>query len=84
MFIDANQITELIRKYEGIQASSHSPIERVAANAIIKDLEGLIDSEAARLEKMAADFEDEEWGRLEREGAAFQKEAAFLDWPHGV
>ena len=85
MFIDANLITALIEKYEKIAAGSgEAPITvwRLA-RAVVLDLEGLIDAEAARMEKMADDFEAEEYGRFEREDSIIQREVDF-NWPHGV
>ena len=79
MFIDTNAITVLIEKYEGLGHMIIHP------NAIIKDLEGLIDQEAAHLDKMADDYADEEYGRLERENAAIEKELEVdFNWPHAV
>ena len=88
MFIDANQITVLIQKWEAIAEEASSVINlslQDTADKIVQDLEALIDDEAARLEKMADDFEAEEYGRLELEEAALQKEARVdFNWPHGV
>jgi|TARA_Y100000310_G_C20409341_1_gene681174 hypothetical protein len=82
MFIDANLITVLMEKYEESVRNGQIFIH---PNTVIRDLEGLIDAEAARLEKMADDFEAEEYGRLELEEAALQKEARVdFNWPHGV
>jgi hypothetical protein len=82
MFIDANEITALIKKYEGLEHIIIHP------NAIIKDLEGLIDAEAVRqeaaMDKMAEDYEDEEYGRFEREDAAIEKQLSMQDWPGGI
>jgi hypothetical protein len=86
MFIDANAITVLIEKYEAISSGmSLTDARRSWADRVVRDLEGLIDQEAARLDKMAEDYAAEEYGRLERTNAAIEKELeAFCNWPHGV
>ena len=80
MFIDANLITALIEKYEESVRNGQIFIH---PDTVIRDLEGLIDAEAARMEKMADDFEAEEYGRIEREDSIIQREVDF-NWPHGV
>jgi hypothetical protein len=87
MFIDANAITVLIEKYEAISAGEVPGLGcgRNWADRIVRDLEGLIDQEAAHLDKMADDYADEEYGRLERENAAIEKELEVdFNWPHAV
>jgi hypothetical protein len=80
MYIDANQITALIEKCEELIKNGQIFIH---PKTIIKDLEGLIDAEAAQMEKMVDDFEAEEYGRLQLEDSRIQKEVDF-DWPGGV
>ncbi|MAG24255.1 MAG: hypothetical protein QF662_04590 [Phycisphaerae bacterium] len=87
MFIDANAITVLIEKYEAISAGmdGYWDARRSWADRVVRDLEGLIDQEAARLDKMAEDYAAEEYGRQERANAAIEKELEVdFNWPHGV
>jgi hypothetical protein len=83
MFIDANLITVLMEKYEELMRNGQIYIH---PNAIIKDLESLIDQESARLEKMEDDFEFEaqEIQRLEFENEAAGDREVDFNWPHGV
>jgi hypothetical protein len=85
MFIDANAITVIIEKYEELVRNGQIFVH---PNAIIKDLEGLIDTEAVRqetmMDKMAEDYEAEEYGKYERESAAAEKQISMQDWPGGV
>ena len=86
MFIDANAITVLIEKYEAISAGmSLTDARRSWADRVVRDLEGLVDQEAARLDKMAEDYAAEEYGRQERANAAIEKELEVdFNWPHAV
>ena len=87
MFIDANAITDLIEKYEAIAIGMPLGSPGVSfAQSIAKDLEGLIDQEAGRLEKMADNFEFEalEIQRLEFENEAAGDREVDFNWPHGV
>jgi hypothetical protein len=83
MFIDANLITVLMEKYEELMRNGQIYIH---PNAIIKDLESLIDQESARLEKMEDDFEFEaqEIQRLEFENEAAGDREVDFNCPHGV
>ncbi len=86
MFIDANAITVLIEKYEAISSGmSLTDARRSWADGVVRDLEGLIDQEAARFDKMAEDYAAEEYGRQERANAAIEKELEVdFNWPHAV
>tara|TARA_R110000824_G_scaffold64806_1_gene169204 strand:- start:795 stop:1073 length:279 start_codon:yes stop_codon:yes gene_type:complete len=92
MFIDANEITALIKKYEELEHMRAGLWMRrpgiIHPNAIIKDLEGLIDVEVVRqeaaMDKMAEDYEDEEYGKLECEDAAIEKQLSVQNWPGGI
>ena len=92
MFIDANAITDLIKKYEAISSGmSLTDARRSWADGVVRDLEGLIDQEAGRLEKMADQWHDEEWVEIELESGEAKRgrlggdgpEVDF-NWPHGV
>ena len=61
MFIDANEITALINKWENICLDARMPCAtRAAAESIIRDLEGLIDKESARIERMMDRMSEED------------------------
>ena len=85
MFIDANAITIIIKKYEELVRNGQIFVH---PKTIIKDLESLIDTEAARqetmMDKMAEDYEDEEYGKYERESAIAEKQISMQNWPGGV
>jgi|TARA_Y100000310_G_C20638910_1_gene792776 hypothetical protein len=57
MFIDANEITALINKYEKLVRDGR----RVSPVIVIKDLEGLIDKESARIEQMMDRMSEEDY-----------------------
>jgi hypothetical protein len=85
MFIDANEIIKLIEIAKECQEKLPENEQWIHVSDIAATLQNLIDDETARLDKMADDFEAEEYGRLELEEAALQKEARVdFNWPHGV
>ena len=89
MFIDANTITAIIKKYEAISFSmSLTDARRSWADKVVRDLEGLIDDEATRqeaaMDKMVEDYEDEEYGKLECEDAAIERQLSVQNWPGGI
>ena len=101
MYISADKIMELIeiaKKCDRVlpEAEKKSHVLDIAAT-----LQKLIDDEVAELDKMAEYFqaeedeklineqyarlEDEDWGRLEMEEAAIEKELLVdFDWPGGL
>jgi hypothetical protein len=85
MFINANEIIKLIEIAKECQEKLPENEQWIHVSDIAATLQNLIDDETARLDKMADDFEAEEYGRLELEEAALQKEARVdFNWPHGV
>jgi len=85
MFINANEIIKLIEIAKECQEKLPENEQWIHVSDIAATLQNLIDDETARLDKMADDFEAEEYGRLELEEAALQKEAKVdFNWPHGV
>jgi hypothetical protein len=85
MFIDANEIIKLIDAARECEERLPEEEQWIHVRDIGATLQKLIDDETARLDKMADDFEEEEYGRIEMENAATEKEMALLyDWPGGI
>ena len=85
MFIDANEIIKLIEVCKDVKNKMGEESHRIHVDDIAGTLQKLLDDEAARLEEMAAEFEERERGLLETEEAAIQKELRVdFDWPGGV
>ena len=85
MFIDADKIIELINAARECEEKLPEEEQWIHVRDIGATLQNLIDDETARLDKMADDFEEEEYGRIERENATIEKEMAWLyDWPGGI
>ena len=85
MFIDADKIIELINAARECEEKLPEEEQWIHVRDIGATLQALIDDETARLDKMAEDFEEEEYGRHERENATIEKEMAWLyDWPGGI
>jgi len=85
MFIDANHIIDLINGAKDCMEKLPEEEQWIHVRDIAATLQNLIDEEAARLDKMAQDFEDEEYGRAVMENAAIEKELEVdFNWPHGV
>jgi hypothetical protein len=88
MFIDANEIITLIQAARDCEAKLPKEEQWIHVSDIAATLQRLIDDEGARqeaaMDKMAEDYEDEEYGRFEREDAAIEKQLSMQDWPGGV
>ncbi len=85
MFIDANEIIKLIDAARECEERLPEEEQWIHVRDIGATLQKLIDDETARLDKMADDFEEEEYGRAVMENAAIEKEMALLyDWPGGI
>ena len=85
MFIDANEIIKLIEAAKDCQERLPEDEQWLHFIDVEGFLQKLIDDEEGRLNKMAEDYADEEYGRREQENAAIEKELeAFCNWPHGV
>ncbi len=91
MFISVNAITDLIEKYNSLLMSEnyiHHPVTQKCLLNMVTDLSRLVEEEEAHMEKMAADWEDQEYGRCVMEDAHNQKlieqDMARFDWPGGV
>lgn len=98
MFIDANKIIELIEIAKECDEKLPEDQKRIHVLDIAATLQKLIDDEASRLEELAEQFSaspddigggltlrDEEYGRLETENAAIEKELEVdYNWPYGV
>jgi hypothetical protein len=85
MFIDANEIIKLIEAAKDCQERLPEDEQWLHFSDVEGFLQKLIDDEEARLNKMAEDYADEEYGRWEQENAAIEKELEIdFDWPHGV
>ena len=85
MFIDANKLVELIDAAKECEEKLSEEEQWIHVRDIAATLQNIIDEETARLDKMADDFEEEEYGRIERENATIEKEMAWLyDWPGGI
>jgi len=93
MFIDANEIIKLIEVCKDVKSKMEEESHMIHVDDIAATLQNLIDDEGARLDKMAKDFEDEEYGRLVMEESAIEKIATEIglpskiewqDWPGGI
>jgi rubrerythrin len=85
MFIDANKLVELIDAAKECEEKLSEEEQWIHVKDIAATLQSLIDEETARLDKMADDFEEAEYGQHERENATIVKEMAWLyDWPGGI
>ena len=85
MFIDANKIIELIEVAKECQEKLPEDEQWIHFKDIEATLQKLVDDEAARLDKMAKDFEDEEYGRIAMVNAALEKELEMdFNWPGGI
>ena len=88
MFIDANEIIKLIEAAKECQERLPEDEQWIHFRDIEATLKKLIDDEDARLEKMAADWADQEDGRLVMEDAHHRKvieqDMARFDWPGGI
>ncbi len=85
MFIDANEVIKLIDAARDCEEKLPEEEQWIHVRDIAATLQKLIDDEAARLEKMAQDFADDEYGQREMEEAAIQRELEIdFNWPHGV
>lgn len=100
MFINADKIIELIEIAKECDRKLPEDEKRIHVLDIAATLQKLIDDEAAEMDKMAeyfqaqedeglnqqaARFEDEEWGRLQMEEAAIEKELLIdFNWPGGL
>tara|TARA_B100000029_G_scaffold491827_1_gene552447 strand:- start:340 stop:597 length:258 start_codon:yes stop_codon:yes gene_type:complete len=85
MFIDANKIIDLINAAKECQEKLPEDEQWIHVRDIEATLQKLIDDEEARLNKMAQDFEDEEYGRAVMENAAIEKELEVdFNWPNGI
>jgi hypothetical protein len=100
MFISADKIIDLIQVCRDVKERMGPENHRIHVDDIAATLQKLIDDEAAELDKMAKEFRsqedeelssalaghlDREWGRLQMEEAAIEKELELdFNWPHGV
>ena len=85
MFIDANKIIELIEVCQDVKSRMSEENHRIHVDDIAATLQKLLDDEAARLDKMAKDFEDEEYGQAVMENAAIEKELIMdFNWPGAI
>ena len=91
MFIDANRIIELIEIAKECDEKLPEDQKRIHVLDIAATLQNLIDEEAARLEVMAAEFEEQEKpddGLFELVEIANKRMAELgavdFDWPYGV
>ena len=85
MFIDANKIIELIEAAKDCQERLPEDEQWLHFSDVEGFLQKLIDDEEARLDKMASDFRDEEYGRIAMENAAMEKEMEIdFNWPNGI
>ena len=85
MFIDANKLVELIDAAKECEEKLPEEEQWIHVRDIAATLQKLIDEEAARLDKMADDFEDKEYGRAVMENAAIEKELEVdFNWPNGI
>jgi len=101
MFISADKIIDLIQVCHDVKERMEPESHRIHVDDIAATLQKLIDDEVAELDKMAAEFESREeerrleasardheemeWGRLQMEEAATEKELEIdFNWPHGV
>jgi hypothetical protein len=85
MFIDANKIIELIEVCQDVKSRMSEENHRIHVDDIAGTLQKLLDDEAARLDKMAKDFEDEEYGQAVMENAAIEKELIMdFNWPGAI
>ena len=100
MFISADKIIELIEIAKECDEKLPEDEKRIHVLDIAATLQKLIDDEMAELDKMAdyfqaqederlnqqaARLEDEEWGRLQMEEAAIEKELLIdFNWPGGL
>jgi hypothetical protein len=100
MFISADKIIELIEIAKECDRKLPEDEKRIHVLDIAATLQKLIDDEVAEMDKMAEYFqaeederlnqqairlEDEEWGRLQMEEAAIEKELLIdFNWPGGL
>ena len=85
MFIDANKILDLIQVCRDVKERMAPESHRIHVDDIAGTLQKLIDDELERLDQMAQDFEDEEYGRAVMENAAIEKELEVdFNWPNGI
>ena len=91
MFIDANEIIKLIEVCKDVKNKMGEENHRIHVDDIAGTLQKLIDDEAARLEVMAAEFEEQEKhddGLFELVEIANKRMAELgavdFDWPYGV
>jgi len=100
MFISADKIIELIEIAKECDEKLPEDEKKIHVLDIAATLQKLIDDEVAEMDKMAEYFqaeederlsqqairlEDEEWGRLQMEEAAIEKELLIdFNWPGGL
>jgi hypothetical protein len=100
MFISADKIIDLIQVCRDVKERMGPEDHRIHVDDIAATLQKLIDDEVAEMDKMAEHFqaeenerlnqqairlEEEEWGRLQMEEAALEKELEIdFNWPGGI
>ena len=101
MFIDSNKIVDLIQVCREVKQRMGPESHRIHVDDIAATLQKLLDDEAAHLDRMAEEFESREeegrleasvrgheemeWGQLQMEEAATEKELEIdFDWPGGI
>jgi len=100
MFISADKIIELIEIAKECDEKLPEDEKKIHVLDIAATLQKLIDDEVAEMDKMAEYFqaeederlsqqairlEDEEWGRLQMEEAAIERELLIdFNWPGGL
>jgi len=97
MFIDSNKIIDLIQVCRDVKEQMEPESHRIHVDDIAATLQKLIDDEAADLDRMAKEFESREeegrleasvkdheemeWGQLQMEEAAIERELEMdLAW----
>ncbi len=100
MYISADKIIEIIEAAKACEVQLPEAEQWIHVRDIAATLQKLIDDEVAEMDKMADYFEaqederlnqeavhleDEEWGRLQMEEAAIEKELLVdFNWPGGL